>query len=262
MYSTRRSGSLRALLVVGVLASATLLAGAGAHADVGATQQVVLVADKPVKGRFVVKYRDWSQAKASAVCVPRAGCYEVNPVAKGQLQTKLTTYQLKERVKKYNYFLLDADTLVTSKGDWGGSIAYVKITNADGPTLVDHTETGSVSASKPWCADVGLSLSTPWPVVVGAVDLGHVKFCDKAASFTRSRSGSTVVYKANKVASARHLDVNRWVKVRAGRWPIFTVRVVAHHDTCQEWADTPHGNRVCVQATTVMTTHRYKIYTS
>jgi hypothetical protein len=243
-----------------VLGAATLTALTSAHADVGATQQVVLVADKPVKNRFDAPYRNW--AGAFAQCFPHGGCVEVDPVAKGHLRTKLTAYQLKERVKKYNYFLLDVDTSVTNSGDSKLGTGYVKISNSFGPKLVDHTETGSVDASSPFCANLDLSLSTPWPVVSGAVSFGSVRFCSKKASFTRHVSGKDVAYKATMLGSARHLVVDRWVKVRAGVWPIFTVHVVVPRDTCTQWTPRLHATPVCTKFDDKSVSHRYRIYTS
>lgn len=258
MKTRRRTA--KALLMTTILAGATVLAAAGAHASVGATQQVVLVADKPVKGRFHAPYRQYEGAHA--VCYPRGGCVEINRVAKGHLKTKLTAFKLKERVKKYNYYLLDVDTTVTNTGDYNGGTGYVKVSNAYGPKLVDHTETGSVDASLPFCADLGLGLSTPWPVVSGSVSFGKVRLCSKKASFTRHVSGKNVSYKATWLGSARHLEVDRWVKVRAGVWPIFTVRVVVPHDVCTKWMPRLHASRVCVEYDNKTSTHRYRIYTS
>lgn len=257
-HTRRRSGA--ALLMAGVLGAATLLVMTGAQADVGATQQVVLVADKPVKNRYDAKYRNY--AGEHAQCFPHGGCVEVNPVAKGHLRTKLTAYKLKERVKKYNYFLLDVDTDVTNHGDTDLGTGYVKITNSDGPKLVDHTETHSVDASVPFCADLGLGLTTPWPVVSGSVSFGKVRLCAKKASFTRHVSGKDVAYKATLLGSARHLEVDRWVKVRSDVWPIFTVRVVVPHDRCTKWVPRPHAKPVCFSFDDKTATHKYKIFTS
>ena len=256
----RNKKSGRTLVTSAMLGAAMVLVASGAHASVGATQQVVLVADKPVKGRYHAAYRDFQGAFAQ--CFPRGRCVEVEPVAKGRLKTKLTAYKLKERVKKYNYYLLDVDTAVTNSGDANTGTGYVKVTNSDGPRLVDHTETGSVDASAPYCADLGLSLATPWPVVSGAVSLGEVRFCSKKASFTRHVSGNDVSYKATMLGSARHLDVDRWVKVRADVWPVFTVRVVVPHDKCTRWLPRLHASDVCVTFENRTVTHKYTIYTS
>jgi hypothetical protein len=260
---------LRPLLValLLVLAGAVVALPSGADANVGYSQQVVMVGQTPAKVsvRFDVTFADYGNWYKRCFyhghdAPPTCTNYGYR-AAHGEFQTKLTTYKLKEGIKKYDYFLLDADTNVAKhSGSYSDGTAKVLVRNT-GAATVDHTETKSIRASQHSCASLQLGISTPWPGVTASVPLGSVTLCDTNASFNRSAGSNVTTYTASRLSKINHLDTNRWTQVLAGKRPTFRVDVVVPHDTCTKYK-TVGGAQWCQSFTNAWTTKTYYVKTT
>jgi hypothetical protein len=257
-----RRRRIRAVAVTALTVAAGLLVSVHqASANVGVTQKVSMVGDKPVSGRYDVSFTNYGERVTQ--CLPpynTGSCVHFvgYRVARGKLQTKLTTYKLSERIRKYDYYLLDVDTLV-GKHSGSSHEGPLTVTVATyGAKLVDRTETKSISAQKDSCATVDLSISTPWPGVTASTGLGSVRFCDDHASFTRKvLSSNTTRYTANRLARTNHLTINRWVKVPRGAHPSFSVSLDVPADKCTSSSDgwcKKYDNRTIVRLYSIHTT--------
>jgi hypothetical protein len=200
------------------------------QADVGVTQEAKLVGEKPVSGRYSIKYNDYGPDRGT-YCPPRSPHCVVQgrPVARGKLQTKLSVYKIKDGMRKFDYYLLDVDMVTADRyGAWKMGGVAISVTNV-GPRLVDRNDTRSLSAEENECHSVDVGLSTPWPVISASADLGSVTWCTKKASLRLSSAGNWVL---QGLGSTRHMAVDRAVKVRAGAKPRFKVTIVVPKDTC------------------------------
>jgi len=207
-----------------------LIAPAGA--DVTYTEQVKVKDETPEVGRYTVRYKNYSEKMR--LCMEDGYCEFLGyRKAEGQLGVKLTTFKIVDGRRSYDYFLLDVDIVNgdregTSKNGW----AKVAVSNY-GPGLVDQSNTKSASYNDDRdCKAIGVGLSTPWPIVSASMDLGHVTFCDKGASYSHSFSSGISTYFADHTRQITHVSSQRVVKVREGKKPSFKVVLTIPVDKC------------------------------
>jgi len=221
-------------------ALAAVLLPATAVADVSPSQRVQMQQDKPVTGRFKIGYTNYHEKAGLCSGSRKYGTYHCDGyrVKRGTLATKLVTYELDEKVARFDYYLLDVDI---NNANTSGSSRYgwtkVTIKTLSGK-LVDSTEIKGISAQERDCDTLNLSISTPWPGVTGSADLGSVRFCDDRARWARKRKSKAVsFYRANMLGRTSHLSAQRWVKVRRGNRPKFEVTVRVPRDSCTSSRD-------------------------
>ena len=261
--------SLR-LALSGLIAVTLLVLGLplAADANVGYSQQVVMVGQKPavMSSRYLVNFTDYGDWYKRCFyhghdAPPTCTNYGYR-AAHGQFQTKLTTYRLKERIRKYDYYLLDADTNVAKHSGsytWGDSYVMVHQT---GSAIVSRTESKSIRRDSGSCAALQLGISTPWPGITASVPLGTVTLCATNSSFNRHVSTSTYTwYKDSGLAKTNHLDVNRWVQVKAGVHPSFKVQVRVPVDHCTKYKTVGSSNW-CQSFDNLWTTKSYYVHTT
>lgn len=209
-----------------------------AAADVGHTQQVVLVGDKPVSGSFKLRYKNY--AGKYRICDDQHCVYDGMKVSDGTLEVRLTTYKVREGIDKLDYYLFDVDTVNAGRGGKSdGGWANVRVSNVKvKPTAFNDTK--SVSAKEEDCKSVVLGMSTPWPWVSASFDLGSVRFCDDSASYRKEAVGSTAKYQARDLRDISSFDSERAVKVPAGKRPTFRVSFEIPVDVCTKVGETNH----------------------
>lgn len=238
---------LAALLALALVAGGLWILGAlsgknRAVADVGFSQNVQAVGEH----KYVRSWTSYGPAVVYGVCGGRSGCVSGIHhwrVSRGTATTRLTTFKVTERIRAYDYYLLDVDVATSRRtGSGDGGTAVFRI-HSSGPKLYDRNDSRSIRARGSSCTTVGVQMSTPWPIVTANATVGRATFCDKSADLRRSTSGADATYQASQLSDVRHLTMQRWVKVRAGRRPRFTVAIVLPQDRCTRG----NGKGYCVR---------------
>jgi hypothetical protein len=170
----------------------------------------------------------------------------------------MTTFKVTEKIRDFDYYLLDFDVTMSARsgtGDGGASTYRIKST---GPKLFDKNDSKTLKSDQGGCTDVAVTMSTPWPIVTASTTVGHAELCDKAATLTRSYSGADARYAGTKLAAMRHLTMQRWIKVKAGKKPSFDLGVVLPNDACTKGDGKGHcikfDNKASSKAITINTT--------
>lgn len=246
-----------------------VLVAAGLAAFPSTTQadvrgDLVMVGEKPVAGTFDLKYNNYSE-KMKMCTMSRAQkrdyyCEFLGyRVARGEMQVKLHTYRLKERMKRYDYYVLDVD--VTNADRYGSSKkgwVKVHIDNVGPVKLVDFSDTTSVSATQADCQVIGLSIGHSVGPVSASMDWGTVRFCDKQATYyVEGRTGDHTVYQADHTREISFLSSQRIVKVARGKKPSFKVTVHVPNDDCTASRNdrcTKYTNSTYLRSWTIRTT--------
>lgn len=211
-------------------AGATLVA----RADVGYTQQVVLKDEAPESGRFAIRYKNYRE-KVRVGCLKDGYCDGMYyRKAEGKLQVKLSTYRIKEGRRRFDYYVLDVDTLNADREGTSEAGWFAVLVRHKGARFVDYVNTKSSSFDDDRdCREIGVGLATPWPIVSASMDLGHVRFCDEGARYShKGLSGNTSEYFAGNARDVVHVSNQRVVKVRRGDQPVFVVTVKYPTDDC------------------------------
>lgn len=245
----------------GVALAAAIAGAAPVDADVGASQDAVLVGDHPVSGRYEAKFNNYDEIIVECHDSPTLPegtvCDEKGyRVARGTMATKLHAYRIREGVKKFDYYLVDVDIdVVDHSGSSDTAWADVSIGTAKA-RLVERSDTDSVSADGNRCQSLGLSMSAGISIVTAAVDLGHVTFCTHEASFKRVSTGDTSMYHAHRLAHINALSVQRAVKVPAKRKPVFVITMKVPFDDC-----IAAKNGICTKYSNETKTRTYRVGT-
>lgn len=226
-----------------ILATLVVLAGAlaafptQAGADTQYSQQVIMVGDRPVTGRFELAFNNYEEIIVEchdSPSLPEGTICERKGyrVARGTLATKLHTYKVKEGIDGYDYYFIDVDIDVidhSGSSDYGW--AEVNVLNT-GPVLKDREDTKSVSADENACDTLTLSMGGGISIVSANMELGHVTFCAHQAAFTRTSDGNPSAYHATRLAGINALTTQRAIKVKAGAKPVFKITVTVPVDDC------------------------------
>ena len=210
-----------------------------AEADVGYSQQAVLKDEAPESGRLRIKYKNYSE-------MVRAGCTgdgycdgTYYRKSEGALDIKLSTFRIKDGRPKYAYFLLDVDVLNAEREGSSENGWFSIQVRHKGATVVDYANTKSSSFDKDRdCKEVAVGLSTPWPIVAASMSLGHVRFCDEGARYTKKQlSGNGAEFFAGNARDVVHVSNQRVVKVLRRDNPVFVVKVSVPTDDCTSLYD-------------------------
>ena len=225
-------------------------------ADVSYSQNVQAVGETKV----VRNWTSYGPQYFAAFCPPRSPTCAVTKwwrVSRGTSTARLTTFKVVERIKAYDYYLLDVDVTTSSRtGSGDGGTEQIAI-HSGGPHLYDRNDSKSIDAKSSSCASFAVTMSTPWPFVTASSTVGHAMTCNKRADLTRTYSGADVVYRAHLLAKIRHLTMQRWVKVAAGKKPWFRVTTTLGADRCTKGDGHGHciayGNGSSARSTTIST---------
>lgn len=148
-------------------------------ADVAISQQVVMIRDA---GPYSVRYREGAPYQAGYL----GTAYNIS---KGTLTYSMKVYRLKERVRKYDYFLLDVTAQTSRRRGNDGRATFRLGTDR----TVDYTNyTSTVRDSPSECKTFPVSVGgTVWPNVSISTTVGHIKTCGKDFTMTRATSTTT-----------------------------------------------------------------------
>lgn len=198
---------------------------------------------KPVgtlKKTFRRSFTEYGAKVMQTICYPRGGCYGTLKgyrVARGTVEIRLTSYLVQEKIKAYDYYVLEYDVnVVRRSGSSDAGIGTFGI-GSPGPSLHEHRDTKSLSAREQECDEITFTLGTPWPVVSASTDVGAITFCDEEARLSRTTSGLKSRYRANMLRHSSHLVMQRWVEVKRGVRPKFSAMVSLPDDTCTKADD-------------------------
>ena len=255
----KRSLLRRAGILLAGLASLVITALAPVSASASVRGDVLLVGEKPVSGTYNLAYRNYSEQFCGEQSYPPYICYVVYHVSRGTAAVKLRTYKLKEGLKKYDYYIVDVE--VDNVKPYGASSKgwmKVHIYPEGSTTIVDSSDTQSVSSSKSSCYSVTPSFGASIGPVGASFSAGSVRFCGKGASYQIDyRKGARTVWMAHNLRKISTFVSERIVKVHAGAHPRFGITVHVPTDKC---TDTWHGD--CSDYTNDTTLYHYKIGTS
>lgn len=220
---------------------------------------VLLVGEKPVSGTYNLPYRNYSEKFCGWGSSTPYICYEVYHVSRGTAAVKLRTYKLKEGLKRYDYYIIDVEVdNVKPYGASSNGWMKVHIYPRGSTSIVDYSDTKSVSSSKNSCYSVTPSFGASIGPVGASVSLGSITFCDDNASYDIDyRTGTRTVWMAHNLRKINSFVSERIVKVHAGAKPQFGITVHVPTDKC---TDTWHGD--CSDYTNDTTLYHYHIGTS
>lgn len=217
------------------------------------TGQVARLRDQaPVSGTFGARYKNYGE---SYCC---HGFYYT--VAKGDIRTKVNSYVIKEEMKAYDFYLLDVDAALadqTGRSSWGDA-SFAVHTIAPAGTIIGTDDSRSVTRDPRDCqsfpvsvgAGIGWSAGGAGANVGASIDVGAVRFCDAAASFTVAHHGSDAIYHASRLAKIQRLNLARVVKVKAGTKPRFQVILTYPTDSCTAGGSRPETCGRFIDSTT------------
>ncbi|MEP9365588.1 hypothetical protein ABLE68_21650 [Nocardioides sp. CN2-186] len=197
-----------------------------------------MVGEQPVSGTYDFAYNNYSEKITPCV---GAHCYfKGYRVSNGTLHVKLHTYKLVERIRDYDYYVLDVDVDNGSRGGAshnGWAQVFVEnAANARGRAvrMVDYSDTKSISANSPDCTSLSLAMGHAVGPVSASVSWGSVEFCDKAASYDidRHEGANRTVFMAHDARNVARFSTQRIVKVPRGAKPSFKVTVHIPRDVC------------------------------
>ncbi|GGO87579.1 hypothetical protein GCM10011584_12550 [Nocardioides phosphati] len=243
---------LTSAITAALVLVAPLVASSPADANVAFSQNVRLVGQKPVSGRYTTTYTDWAQIR---------GTYTTNVVSSATLSTKLDAYKVADGMAKYDYYYLDADVLVTNhSGDTHVGTVKFRLSTSNA-TVVDVGDNKNVYASSSSCVSMSVGLSASLGVISAGSSLGSVRMCGQDPSFTRTTSNGYAYLTAHIMPKINHLTIHRVVKVLRGQRPVFNLRVAVPVDRCNERGFI-RGNATCVDYTNVWAHKYYTVGTS
>ncbi|MCW2755064.1 MAG: hypothetical protein JWQ32_2475 [Marmoricola sp.] len=219
-------------------------------ADVPYSQNVQAVGE----AKYVQSWTSYGPRYVVNFCEPRSAFCAVvenySKASRGTATVRLTTFKVTERIRAYDYYLLDFDVTTSWRSGTGdGGTGTFKI-RSTGPKLYDRNDSKAIDAQRASCTTVAVEMSTPWPLIAAGTTVGHATMCDKSADLTRSYSGSDAIYEGRMLASIRHLTMQRWVKVAHGSRPSFALTVTLPRDTCTNSDAQGHCTRFSAGSTT------------
>ncbi|MBO9522847.1 MAG: hypothetical protein J7518_15040 [Nocardioidaceae bacterium] len=224
--------SVLAILIAGsVVAITDAFKSPPAEADVTFTQNVQAVGVT----RYAKSWTNYGPPVIYTFCGGRTGCTSVFGywrVSRGTATTRVTTFKVMEKIRAYDFYLLDVDVTTSSRtgtGDGGPSAFRI---HSAGPSVFDRNDSRSIDSQSSGCTTVGVTMSTPWPVVGASATVGHASLCGDHGDLIRSYSGGDAVYRGTHLDDVRHLTMQRWVQVAAGKKPSFGINVVLPLDSC------------------------------
>jgi len=254
--------SITSFLLTGALAALPVaLIGTTSSADIGYAQQVKLKDEAPESGRYVMGYKNYSEKMK--LCMEDGYCQFLGyRKSEGQVEVKLSTYRISEGRKRFDYYILDVDILNNDREGTSDNGWFKSVVRHSAARVVDQANTKSAYFDDDKdCEAVQVGLSTPWPIVSAAVDLGTVTFCEKGARYSMSTSGTASVYFADNAREIKHVASERILKVRRGDKPKFSVTVTVPTDDCtEEGTGSADGN--CVDFDNETTTRTFSVGTS
>ncbi|MCL3837498.1 hypothetical protein [Aeromicrobium duanguangcaii] len=225
-------------VALGGLVTGALVPFQAGEAATPISQVASLVDQRPVSGTYKVTYVDYGSNDSADLtnneCPARRHCPKFfYTLSQGRLSVKLNAYRISERMKKYDFYLLDVDSSVDKKKGTGGhGTASFKVA-ASQRGLIDVDDTRSVSKKATKCTSFPVSVGAGFYGASAAIGVGSIRYCAKSASFTMKQSGTAAaVYTATSLPKINALTTGRIVKVRAGTKPNFAVRVTYPADTC------------------------------
>jgi hypothetical protein len=220
---------------------------------------VLLVGEKPVSGTYNLAYRNYSGHFCTDGSYLPYLCYVAYHVSRGTAAVKLRTYKLKEGLKAYDYYIIDVEVAnVKPYGASTGGWMKVHIYPSGSTTIVDYSDTKSVSSSKSSCYSVTPSFGAAIGPVGASVSLGSIRFCSSSASYVIDyRKGARTVWMAHNLRKISSFVSERIVKVHAGAHPKFGITGHVPTDKC-----TASRSGDCTDYTNDTTLYHYTIGTS
>lgn len=223
---------IAAAVAIGLLLTKTATPGP-ARAEVSYTQNMQAVGET----RYVTTWTNYGPKFTETGCWARGGCAVILKywrVSRGTATVRLTTFKVTEKIKAYDYYLLDFDGATSSRSGTGeGGTGAFRI-HSTGPKVHDRNDSKAIDAKSSGCTTIAVGMSTPWPIVTASATIGHATMCDKSADLTRAYAYSDPLYRAHLLSKVRHLTMQRWVKVAAGAKPSFIVSTSVPHDRCTQ----------------------------
>ena len=181
--------------------------------------------------------------------------------SEGTVEVKLSTFRISEGRRKFDYYILDVDVLNTGREGSSENGWFKTVVEHGNARVKDQANTKSAYFDDDKdCKAMTLGLSTPWPIVSAAVDLGTVTFCEKGARYSMSTSGSVSTYMADNAREVTHVASERILKVRRGDKPRFTVTVTVPSDDCTE-VGTGSASGNCVEYDNETVTRTFSVGT-
>jgi hypothetical protein len=189
-----------------------------------------------VSGTYNLAYNNYSEEFCTDGSRPPYLCFVAYRVSRGKAAVKLRTYKLKEGLRNYDYYLVDVE--VANLDRYGASSngwMKVHINKAGTTTIVDYSDTKSVSSTKDSCYSVTPSFGASIGPVGASFSLGSMTFCDDGASYPVDyRSGTRTVWMAYNLRKINSLVSERIVKVNQGAHPKFEVTIHVPTDVCTD----------------------------
>ncbi|HET6152698.1 MAG TPA: hypothetical protein VFE15_07060 [Marmoricola sp.] len=221
-----------ALLLIVILLQVFITRSSPSVADVPYSQNVQAVGE----AKYVQTWTHYGPRLVSNFCPPRSPqCVVVEnylKVSRGTATVRVTSFKVTEKVKAYDYYLLDYDVTTSARSGTGDGGTGVFTVGSTGPALVDRDDSKAINATKSSCTTLAVGMSTPWPLVTASATIAHATLCDPGADLTRAYSGSTAVYHGKMLSQIHHLTMQRWVKVAAGAKPRFVIGLTLPRDHC------------------------------
>jgi hypothetical protein len=224
------------LVLVVLSLGALLLAGfAPATADIGFTQQVVLVKDR---GPFTMKYSSFSDGTGSC-----EDCIRPHKIGGGTMKVHLRAYRLVERAKR-DYYIVDV-TVRTKKRYGSEHYAYidakVQNTKASAEKVSQATYSLGKTDVKEDCDTYDINIGASFHGISAGTKVATLDTCTESP-ITRRGVTRGQDYHVTNFNGVRSVTFQRFVRVSKGAKPVFRVAVSRPTDHCKvyTWADGQH----------------------
>jgi len=222
MGARRVRSAAAAVLALATAVGALVLLGPGgpAAADVAISQQVVLRQDH---GPYRMRYKQYYPGDNG---VSVASAY-----GRGRLTFSLRSYRLKERERRYDYYLVDFTGTTSRRRGWetlGRAQVYLSTTRRVNYTTYSKGKSRGPKA----CTTRGVDIAATIGVVSVGTTVGHIRTCGARARLRMHKTSRAAMFTARGLNQMRYFTAQKWVRVRQGNRPRFFAHVITNHDRC------------------------------
>jgi hypothetical protein len=195
-----------------------------ARPDVPFSQQVKLRDDL---GPFVIKYRSFNDNEPNGCSNCTAGPL---PISSGKVSVEPQTYVLVEQNKKYDYYLVQvAITTSDRKGTRSAGVLQATLRSTASVSTATHSAGYTQTAQS--CHTYPIDLGASWGPFDASTTVGHYSTCVKTKVSHRAvKRGDS--YRVTNLNGIKTIEFSRFVRVKAGKHPKFTVNIVTPQARC------------------------------